>query len=894
VSELRYTTIPVEMLKNLIRFGQFGGRRRIEALMLVTVLAVIGLSQTMPVEAITPNPPPGGITWAMSEHISNSTDAPFHVAVDASGVYVSGNDQNTVGNKMEWRVEKRSLTTGVVIWGRSEHLSSNSDDLADGIAVDTSGVYVVGSDANIGNGTTREWRVEKRSLTTGNLIWAQSEHISNGTDAAADVAVDASGIYVAGIDQNTVGNEMEWRVEKRNLSTGSVIWAQSEHISTLDIAQGVAVDASGVYVVGYDSTPGMNLYEWRVERRSKPQADPLSAAGMGRVVFTVNNGSFLGSTTLNLSEVSPSPPTNLVFPYGLFNCTIGNLTLGASVNMTMIVPTALPSGTSLTYWTFHSGTWQELPASHVAVSTNRTVLVMNLTDGVASDDEDGIQNGVIVDVGGVAYMYVAPIFTGWKYSGNPILTGTPGGWDQYVWMPRVLYDGNTFRMWYQGNNSTQPGEVGYATSEDGKAWTKYTDPILRPGPSSSWDNFTVSPGRVVWNGTCYLMWYVGGWNNSLVPQGSRGSRDIGLAFSNDGAVWTKYAGNPVLTPSLGSTYLGYPYVLRFGNTYKMWYSERPQGGNTYVYYATSQDGIHWTKRTSPVFSSQYVRYSPSVIFAGGKYLMFYSEAANSYPYINYATSDDGISWTIGSGNPILISGQQSDWDNADVDNQDAVAFQDTIMLYYSGAHCASTDCNTNPNDYDGYNIGLAMAPAGWLAGVTGVSYVAAIPLASGWNLVSTPVVPSNAAIVSVLGSFASNEVTVVWGYVGTGSTRSWASYRPGSGGALTTINDGNGYWIYMRYPDTLFVGGNIIPPASTPPSYPLSAGWNLIGFKPQPTVANETVGAYLSSIAGKYDSSNVWILDNSSGNWIRAQDSTWLVPGQAMWILMTAPGTLRP
>jgi len=106
--------------------------------------------------------------------------------------------------------------------------------------------------------------------------------------------------------------------------------------------------------------------------------------------------------------------------------------------------------------------------------------------------------------------------------------------------------------------------------------------------------------------------------------------------------------------------------------------------------------------------------------------------------------------------------------------------------------------------------------------------------------------------------------------------------------------DGNAYWIYMTKNDTLYVDGTVIAPGGTPPTYPLVQGWNLVGFKPEPTVQNETVGAYLYSVQGTYDLNNVWVYDNSSQSWIRADSSTMLQPGQAMWILMISPATLRP
>jgi outer membrane protein assembly factor BamB len=173
-----------------------------------------------------------------------------------------------------------------------------------------------------------------------------------------------------------------------------------------------------------------------------------------------------------------------------------------------------------------------------------------------------------------------------------------------------------------------------------------------------------------------------------------------------------------------------------------------------------------------------------------------------------------------------------------------------------------------------------------------------IPLVEGWNLISIPIVPANTAIGTVLGSqIAGGNLTVIWSYQG-GVWKS-ATLNPIAhtlSGPLTTIQDGVGYWVFMNRADKLFVVGNVFAPLpATPPSYTLSAGWNLVGFKPQPTVQNETVGQYLTSISGSYDQNNVWIYDNTSGVWIRGTSTT-LTPGEAMWIYVTSPSgaTLTP
>ena len=168
-----------------------------------------------------------------------------------------------------------------------------------------------------------------------------------------------------------------------------------------------------------------------------------------------------------------------------------------------------------------------------------------------------------------------------------------------------------------------------------------------------------------------------------------------------------------------------------------------------------------------------------------------------------------------------------------------------------------------------------------------------ITLYQGWNLISLPIVPNSTSITYLLRSqIAKHEVVVVWSYAGSPPT--WQTFVPGKGGTLTKMTDGNGYWINMKTSDTLYVDGYVIAPGSSPPTYSLSKGWNLLGFKPQPIVTNETVGAFLSIINGHYDPNNVWVYNNASNNWVRAGLAYSIFPGQAMWILMTAPATLKP
>ena len=182
----------------------------------------------------------------------------------------------------------------------------------------------------------------------------------------------------------------------------------------------------------------------------------------------------------------------------------------------------------------------------------------------------------------------------------------------------------------------------------------------------------------------------------------------------------------------------------------------------------------------------------------------------------------------------------------------------------------------------------------------GDSALAAITLFAGWNLISLPVIPLSSAMGYVLaGLIVGGNFTIVWSY----QAGKWLSATCCSGGKvkpgsppLTTMQDGFGYWIYVTTPSTLNVLGYVIAlPPSIPPSYSLSAGWNLVGFKPQPDpTLSVSVSVYLTSVSGDYNVNSVWIYDNPSGTWIRTTGSTPIPVGEALWVYMTTPATLRP
>ncbi|MCK5548201.1 MAG: PKD domain-containing protein [Thermoplasmata archaeon] len=274
-----------------------------------------------------------------------------------------------------------------------------------------------------------------------------------------------------------------------------------------------------------------------------------------------------------------------------------------------------------------------------------------------------------------------------KHAANPVLDlGGAGSWDDtYVYSPRVLYDGVTFHMWFMGSDGPN-WRIGYATSSDGISWTKHVaNPVLDLGPPGSWDDTRVYTPEVLYDGMTYQMWY-SGWNAV--------NNRIGYATSLDGVTWTKSPENPVLDIGpLGfwdDTHVAYPVVLDDGTEFKMWFLGGD--GTTFrIGHATSPDGIAWTKKpTAPVldlgtsgsWDDVWATY-PSVIYDGSAYKMWYTGYDGNTRRIGYATSLDGIAWTKSTANPVLDVGSGS-WEIAHVSTADVIYDGVTYHMWYAG------------------------------------------------------------------------------------------------------------------------------------------------------------------------------------------------------------------
>ncbi|HEY7680935.1 MAG TPA: hypothetical protein VIC04_10510 [Terriglobia bacterium] len=178
------------------------------------------------------------------------------VGVSSSGVYIGGNTigvlpgQTSAGlNDLDAFVARYD-TAGNELWLRQFGSSTVAQDSVQGVAADSTGVYVVGrTDGTLpGKSSSGGTDVFVRKYdVNGTEQWTQQFGTSTDDQATA-AAVDPTGLYVAGI--LGVGGSRDAFVRKYDLS-GSELWTRQFGTVDGDEARGVAVDASGVYVSGY-------------------------------------------------------------------------------------------------------------------------------------------------------------------------------------------------------------------------------------------------------------------------------------------------------------------------------------------------------------------------------------------------------------------------------------------------------------------------------------------------------------------------------------------------------------------------------------------------------------------------------------------------------------------
>ncbi len=250
--------------------------------------------------------------------------------------------------------------------------------------------------------------------------------------------------------------------------------------------------------------------------------------------------------------------------------------------------------------------------------------------------------------------------SGWtKFQGNPVLGGSYGT----CFDVSVLRENGNYRMWF----SWRPRHsIALVTSRDGRHWSSPPQIVFGPRPGSGWEEEVNRPS-ILKRGKRYYMWYTGQ---------AQAHSFIGCAVSPDGIEWKRQNERPVLSPEQPREKVAVmcPDVLwdsKMGR-FRMWYSGGGQYEPDAIGYASSPDGIIWTRDTrNPIFTA-----NPSqaweaekvtachVVQMSGWHLMFYIGFRDrDHAQIGLARSRDGITgWERHPANPVIRPGAKS-WDS---------------------------------------------------------------------------------------------------------------------------------------------------------------------------------------------------------------------------------------
>jgi predicted GH43/DUF377 family glycosyl hydrolase len=240
----------------------------------------------------------------------------------------------------------------------------------------------------------------------------------------------------------------------------------------------------------------------------------------------------------------------------------------------------------------------------------------------------------------------------WIKTNDSVLTGSR------ALDPVVLNEAGTYKMWYTHVDNSGTWTIYYADSTDGVTWSNQQQVLAPSGTSGAYDEVRVAGPSVINVSGTYMMWFS--------ARDANAKWTVGHATSSDGLSWSKVGkvldvGGPA---SWDSAMVREPSVIKDGSTYKMWYAGTALWPVFKIGYATSLDGMTWTKHGSnPIFTGTsggwdgFQVYAPSVVLDNGTYHMYFSGTDNDMSQkwsTGHATSGDGISWTEASRKPILI------------------------------------------------------------------------------------------------------------------------------------------------------------------------------------------------------------------------------------------------
>lgn len=297
--------------------------------------------------------------------------------------------------------------------------------------------------------------------------------------------------------------------------------------------------------------------------------------------------------------------------------------------------------------------------------------------------------------------------------------GTASDWDGgMVESPVVWYDSlrHEYGMVYTGYRLAHPGKTGYAAvadphvglawSNDLIHWTKDPEnPMFGPSGEPGSVDATGTSGPFMWyeNGTYYLFYF------GLTQSGyEKGHKTLNVATSHDLKNWTRYKGNPIISPSgkgWRADAIWHPNIVKNAGTYYLFFNASGVVDGKHeerTGYATSKDLLHWTvdDKNSPILSGSGIKGhwdssgragDPSVYKIGDTWYMAWYSWDRIHTSDGLAMTDTThfpLGWKPYKGNPVLTVGTPGSFDGLHAGKPFIFLTKDRYFHFYTAVDTA--------------------------------------------------------------------------------------------------------------------------------------------------------------------------------------------------------------
>ncbi len=219
------------------------------------------------------------------------------------------------------------------------------------------------------------------------------------------------------------------------------------------------------------------------------------------------------------------------------------------------------------------------------------------------------------------------------------------------------------------------------------------NPVFQGSGTETWDKLIRERGYILIEDGVYKMWYTGYTEDSE-------TKYLGYATSDDGINWSRYSDGPIFSEKWTEDM----FIIKDGGMYYMY----AEGTHDIAHLLTSSDGVHWVEQGDLVIldtSGEPIPPpygTPVVWIENGKWYLFYERHDDG---IWLATSEDKKTWRNVQDEAVINKGP-GEYDEGAVAANQVVKYEDQYYLYY---HASSSLDWADPNTISLWTSNVAVS-----------------------------------------------------------------------------------------------------------------------------------------------------------------------------------------